>query len=265
MSGLDTETVLDVANLSVRFGGVVALADISLAVPRGPGIFGIIGPNGAGKTTLFNTISGFVRPQPGCSLRLDGQEITGLPIHRIAKLGITRTFQNLSLIRDQTVEQNILMGFHSGLRYGVLASLLPLRSVRTAEAAVRQRLLEDLDLLNIPRRFLQEKAGLLPLGMQKKIEVARALAAAPKLLMLDEPAGGLNDEETGALAEALLAVASRPGLTILLIDHDMNLMMQICARICVLNFGRRIALGSPEDVQRDAAVIESYLGTPNAA
>ena len=265
MSAQDSEIVLDVSNVNVRFGGVVALADVSFSVPKGPGIFGMIGPNGAGKTTLFNMISGFVRPQPGSSIRLEGQEIVGLPIHRIARLGITRTFQNISLIRDQTVEQNILMGFHSRLRYGVLASILPLRSVQAAEKAVHQRILDDLDLLKVPRLFLQEKAGLLPLGLQKKIEVARALAADPKLLLLDEPAGGLNDNETEALAEALLAVASRPGLTILLIDHDMNLMMQICSRICVLDFGRRIALGSPGEVQRDATVIESYLGTPDAA
>lgn len=262
---MSVSSILEISNVTVRFGGVVALSEVSFSVPRERGIFGIIGPNGAGKTTLFNAISGFGRPQPGSSILLDGQEIVGKPIHRIAKLGITRTFQNISLIRENSVEQNILMGFHAQLPYGILASLVSLPRVRAAEAAARRRMLEHLDLLQIPRRFLGERAGLLPLGLQKKVEVARALAADPRLLLLDEPAGGLNDEETTALAQALIDISARPGLTVLLIDHDMDLVMQICSRISVLNFGRLIANGSPDQIRSDPAVIESYLGTLDAA
>ena len=187
---------LSIRDLSVRFGGVIALAEINFDIPSDDGIFGIIGPNGAGKTTLFNAISGFVRPAKGSSVIYKGRDIVGTPIHRIARLGITRTFQNISLIREQTVRQNIMMGFHAQLGYGVLASLLALPKVVAAEETARDQLAADLDLLGIAERYLDEPAGALPLGLQKKIEVARALATNPSLLLLDEPAGGLNDQET---------------------------------------------------------------------
>ena len=258
------EPILDIRRVSVRFGGVAALADVTLHVPQG-GVFGMIGPNGAGKTTLFNCISGFVQPERGSEILFRSRNIVGLPIHRIARLGIARTFQSISLHREHTTEDNILSGCHLTLRYNPVVSILGLKSIRDAEAAARRRTREIAELLMIPGRDLGRPAGTLSTGMQKKVEVARALARQPALLLLDEPGGGLNERETEDLVASLRLVAADPGLTIVIIDHDMSLIMTLCDQVSVLNFGRLIALGSPATIQDDPAVIETYLGAADAA
>ena len=252
-------TILTVEGVAVRFGAVVALDGVSLTVRRGE-ICGLIGPNGSGKTTLFNCISGFYRPQRG-TITLDGQRLGALDRHRMAHLGIGRTFQNLALFRSMTVRDNILVGAHPAGRSGFVAGALALPRVRREEAAAVARLAEVLGLLGLDA-VADLPISALPFGTAKRVEIARALVSRPKLLLLDEPACGLNHAEVEELFTLLRDIRERFALSVLLVEHHMGLVMRICEHVVALASGRCIADGSPEQVQRTEDVVRAYLGTP---
>jgi branched-chain amino acid transport system ATP-binding protein len=243
------------------FGGLHAVADVSFDVIEGR-IQAVIGPNGAGKTTLFNLISGTLRPDSGRAF-FDGQLITGLKIHEVARAGIARTFQSIHLCPGMTVLENVMLGRHTQSRAGVVAGMLNLPRTRREEQGIYDRSRELLELFALDD-VADEDALALPFGRQRAVEFARALAAEPRLLLLDEPASGLNIRETEDLAEQIRAIRDM-GITILLVEHDMSLVMDICDHIVVLNSGRSIAEGAPSAVQRNAEVIKIYLGEDYAA
>ncbi len=251
--------LLDIDGLSVRFGGIVALEDVSFRVESGT-ICGLIGPNGAGKTTLFNVLSRLYRADRGTIL-FEGRSLLDQPRHAIAPLGIGRTFQNLALFRTMTVRDNVMIGGHCRARGGFLANALRLPFVGREEHALgarTERLLETLGLSELA----EAPVGALSFGTQKRVELARALASAPKLLLLDEPAGGLNHEEVDELRELIRSIRDRLGVTVLLVEHHMNLVMKVSDRVVALDFGRKIAAGTPQEVQSDREVIRAYLGGP---
>ena len=250
------QVVLKTENITQRFGGLVALSDISMEV-REKEIIGIIGPNGAGKTTLFNVITGMYNPTEGKVFMLN-KDVTGWKPHKITELGFSRTFQNIRLFPRLTVQDNVIVGMHTRTKSGVLASILSTPKKRKEDANCVERANELLKLFNLyESRY--EMGTSLPYGDQRKLEIARALATEPKLLLLDEPAAGMNEQETHELMNSIYRL-KKMGYTILLIEHDMKFVMTICERLYVLNNGTMIANGTPEEVKNNPVVIEAYLG-----
>lgn len=251
-----SEEILSVKNLQKSFGGIQAIDSLDFGISQGQ-VKSVIGPNGAGKTTLFNLITGIYRPSDGI-LRFNGKILNGLKPYRIARLGISRTFQNLQLFANMTVLENVMVGRHSLTSAGLLSTGLRLSRMRREEKNIRKKALEELSFMGLETKPELEAVSL-PLGEQKLLEIARALATSPRLLLLDEPAAGLNIRETEKLSQTILKIRDR-GITIILVEHDMSLVMEISDEILVLNYGSKIAEGPPREIQRNREVIAAYLG-----
>ena len=260
MSNQSASALLSVKDITVRFGGIVALDSVSFEVPRNK-VCGLIGPNGAGKTTLFNCLSRLYQYQSG-DLLFDGESITQTPVHAMSKIGIGRTFQNLAMFRALTVRQNVMVGAHARSSSGFISNMLKTRASRAEE----KQMMADADSLLTYLKlaeYADRPVGDLSFGIQKRVEFARALASKPKMLLLDEPAAGLNHSELSDLSSFIRTVRDDMGITVLLVEHHMNLVMEVSDWIVVLNFGKKIAEGTPDEIQRNPEVIRAYLGDGN--
>jgi len=249
--------VLDVRNLGIDFGGLTAVDSFNITI--GPTeIAGLIGPNGAGKTTIFNLLTGVYQPTRG-SVLVNGIDIKAMPVHKVNKLGIARTFQNIRLFSEMTALDNVKVGMHNEIKCSFLASLLRLPSYYRAEAAANMKAMELLDFMGLAD-VADQKAGSLPYGVQRRLEIVRALATNPSIILLDEPAAGMNPSETAELMHQIRRIRDTFHIAIFLIEHDMNLVMNVCETIAVVNYGKIICKGTPEQVRQNPAVIEAYLG-----
>ncbi len=254
---IDKLPVLDVRNLGIDFGGLTAVDSFNITI--GPTeISGLIGPNGAGKTTIFNLLTGVYQPTRG-SVLVNGIDIKGMPIHKVNKLGIARTFQNIRLFTDMTALDNVKVGMHNNIKCSFIESLLHLPSYKRAEEKANAKAMELLDFMGLAE-FADVKAGSLPYGVQRRLEIVRALASNPSIILLDEPAAGMNPSETAELMHQIRRIRDTFHIAIFLIEHDMNLVMNVCEAIAVVNYGRIIAKGTPEEIRSNPAVIEAYLG-----
>ena len=251
------QPVLDVRNLGIDFGGLTAVDSFNITL--GPTeISGLIGPNGAGKTTIFNLLTGVYQPTRG-SVLVNGIDIKGMPVHKVNKLGIARTFQNIRLFAEMTALDNVKVGMHNEIKCSFLASLLRLPSYYRAEAAANMKAMELLEFMGLAD-VADQKAGSLPYGVQRRLEIVRALATNPSIILLDEPAAGMNPSETTELMHQIRRIRDTFHIAIFLIEHDMNLVMNVCEAIAVVNYGKIIAKGTPEEIRTNPAVIEAYLG-----
>ena len=254
--------VLDVRNLGIDFGGLTAVDSFNITI--GPTeIAGLIGPNGAGKTTIFNLLTGVYQPTRG-SVLVNGIDIKGMPVHKVNKLGIARTFQNIRLFSEMTALDNVKVGMHNEIKCSFLSSLLRLPGYYRAEAAANMKAMELLEFMGLGD-VADQKAGSLPYGVQRRLEIVRALATNPSIILLDEPAAGMNPSETTELMHQIRRIRDTFHIAIFLIEHDMNLVMNVCETIAVVNYGKIICKGTPDQVRQNPAVIEAYLGREEEA
>ena len=253
---------LELNAVTKRFGGLVAVNDVGLTVEQGQ-IYSLIGPNGAGKTTVFNLISAVFRPTSG-SILFEGRDLTRLPTHALARLGIARTFQNLAVFKHETVVNNLLVGMHTHLSSDPLSAAIFWGRTRREEMKARDRVEEIIDFLEI-EDIRDHPVGTLSYGQQKRVELGRALAVSPKLLLLDEMVSGMNQEEREDIARFILDLKDELGMTVFMVEHDMGIVMDISDHVCVVNYGRKIAEGAPAEVAANPAVIDAYLGAKRSA
>lgn len=251
------EDILHIRDLRMVFGGLVAVDNVQFTLKRGE-IAAIIGPNGAGKTTVFNCVSGFYKPSAG-HIALDGEDITGKPSHVVAGLGLTRTFQNIRLFREMTVVENLLVARHNALNRSYLGGIFHTSAFRNSERAAKNEAVKWLNVFGL-RNFANHEAGSLAYGQQRRLEIARCMMTSPKVLILDEPAAGLNPSETAELAQLIRTLRDKYAVSVLLIEHDMSLVMNLSEHIMVMEYGRPIAYGTPQEIRDNPAVIKAYLG-----